>query len=67
MRASVGDCVQLAYRLRGGDVTGTVEYRDGEYVGVRMNRSKAIFEAYDCELTVIRGRVAHSTNRGRHP
>ena len=47
----VGDKVRVRYRLSGGQRNGVVEYIDGAYVGVRMNRSGCIFEAYENELT----------------
>ena len=58
-RPTVGDEVRVIYRLAGGQRTGTVEYIDGEYIGVRMKRGACIFEAYASELTLIR--------KGKHP
>lgn len=61
-RIAIGDEVRVSYRLSGGERTGTVEYIDGAYIGVRMKRTGCIFEAYANELI----RTRKSEQKGMH-
>lgn len=51
----VGETVQIMNDIGKDfvdDMIATVEYRDGEYIGVRTLKKRVLIERYPCELEI---------------